>query len=246
MIEKAIAAFGGREVLNRLSSAKVTLAVSGNLNADYTFSGQSTVFQQFPDKLKVTQTVTVHKDDFNKSVGFLGVLLGTLSVNTGGDTVMSATLGINGRAAWEVRDNTARQMAKVTEAEVRDILYLNQCTQLLMLLGDDVQLEKVFANGVTTSITVHKAGKPDITLNFDQRSGFLVRSSFVEKDKDGKNVTFTNEYGNYQNFDGLNFAKTVKITKSNGTVETDIIESIVPMAPANAPATFRVPAGISQ
>jgi len=124
---------------------------------------------------------------------------------------------------------------------------MNQCTQLLMLLNDDVQLVKTFPNGQPTLLTVRKSGKPDIAMVFDQQSGLLVKTTFKSKDNKGNEVYVTTEYDDYQNFSGVNLAKRSRTVKTSGLDETDVIENIVPISPANMPpATFRVPPGISR
>jgi hypothetical protein len=191
--------------------------------------------------------VRIRKAATSKSDSFLGGLIGVV-VGTGGSvTDRSVTMTINGNAAWASEGSTTIQMPKEIETELRDAIYMNQCTHLLMLLNDDVQLVKTFPNGQPTMLTVRKAGKPDIEMVFDPQSGLITKTTFKTKDKNGSDVYATTEYGDYQNFNGVNLAKRSRTTKTNGLDETDVIESIVPISPANMPpATFRVPPGISR
>ena len=101
---------------------------------------------------------------------------------------------------------------------------------LTPLLGADYRLEKAIApqEGVT-ALKVHKAGKPDVTLIFEQVKGALVGLAYEKTIKDGRAFQATFSYSDFQNFSGFVAPRTIKYIDSSGIETTTTVESIEPL-----------------
>ena len=207
IIEKAIAAVGGRDVLARFSAFK-EVATTRGVNNGRNFAMKETIYFYGPNRAKFEEDV-----DGRHS---------TYSVD--GDQVNMDQSGLA----------IPRKPSPGSETSLRNALYFTTCTSLLPLLDTSFRLElapKLPPDaGPTTGIKVLKAGKPDLILLFDNASGLLVGMERDEQTTGGNSRHVSSRYSDFRNFSGRLFPTTIKRFRDGSLYSTETTESVTALA----------------
>lgn len=200
IIEKAIKAHGGADLLGKFTAerttVKGTIAIMG-MEVQMT----ATSVTQYPDKQKVVGTLTVQ-----------GQELKVVQVANGD----SLTLSINGQQI---------PLPDEQKADNRQELYADSLLRLVMLVkGTDYTLKAgaevaVEGNPAVSVVVEHAKFKP-VTLSFDKESGRLVRMTFKVTDE-GAEVEKVNTYADYKAVQGVQVAHKQVVTK-DGKKEAEV------------------------
>ena len=227
VIEKAIQAAGGREVISRFRSFKAMSRTSGKKkNTD--FSLRATTYVQFPDILRLDQEV---ENDPKK----LGPL--TITINQGRPA--RSTFCITRNGTWEVVPGILGSgfmqgpVSRAVQDELRASLYVAECKTLIPLLGSDYSLDKISdspsAPFNTVTISVHKPGKPVVTMYFDKDKGLLVGLDTEKVDNSGHAIHDSERYSEYRSFSGFVLPTVTRYELDTGTSSTERMESFEPL-----------------
>jgi len=228
IIEKSIAAVGGRDVINKFKSVKLTSHTSGTVKGNQ-FSMRLTLWAQLPDTIRIDQTI----DNSPKKLGPL-----TLTVNEGRPA--QSTLCVTPNGSWEIvpgiLGGSPMQLSSVGKAAKEDLLtslYSANCMTMIPLLDSDYTLEKLPSTPSTplnsVGIKVRKAGRPNLTMYFEKDSGLLEGMDTDKVDSHGNLIHSSERYSDYRNFSGLMHFTTTQYKADGGTFSTDIIDSFEPL-----------------
>jgi hypothetical protein len=128
-------------------------------------------------------------------------------------------------------------MTREGEAGLRRELDLMNCFSLIPLLSSDYKLEKWSGrDGDPVMLKAHCDGKLDVTLLFEHSNGALVGFDFERPGKGGHPITAQERFGDFQNFSGLMFPKTMRYSEE-GIETTSTVESVVPLDAFPEPGT---------
>jgi hypothetical protein len=165
IIEKAIAAVGGIEKVRQVRAIHVKLKGTYVLNGDrYPLTVES--MAQFPDRYR--QKVEIDGGANNEGI----------------KTIIQA---MDRDRAWGFEDGSLSPLDVGSSTEMRDSLYSDYVALLWPLLQDPGfrltvgPSDKVDGRSIH-AVRVSKAGKPDVTLFFDDVNGFLVRKQMRMRD----------------------------------------------------------------
>jgi hypothetical protein len=216
LIETAITARGGREVLDRFKICKVVSTVVGTANGK-NFTMRETEYLELPDRLRMDQEVVRGTKSSDPEIFYI---LGDKSL-----TVAKGAFGL------------PKKMTREGEAGLRRELDLMNCFSLIPLLSSDYKLEKWSGrDGDPVMLKAHCDGKLDVTLLFEHSNGALVGFDFERPGKGGHPITAQERFGDFQNFSGLMFPKTMRYSEE-GIETTSTVESVVPLDAFPEPGT---------
>jgi hypothetical protein len=189
VIEKAIKAHGGADVLNKF------LAFSAKSKGKYYGMGEGIDYTsetqiQYPDK----ERFVVQAGDFK------------------------FTQVVNGDKGWIVAGAETRAMDKEQLEEAREELYAAGLTRLTPLTGAGYKLAALGSVKVgdrdAVGVRVEHKGHRDVSLFFDKDTGLLLKMERRGKDVMGGGGEFTAEeiFGDYKKVDGMSmpFKITIK------------------------------------
>ena len=211
LIEKAITAAGGREVLNRFKVAK-TVATATCVAKGKNYILRTTTIVELPDKLGFDQEITYSGKKPVRDTFWV----------IGDQVVTGARPGLT---------LFQRKATKAGEAALRRMLYFMECKSLLPLFGADYQLEKISSppQESCSAVKVRKAGKPDVTLLFDTGSGFLVGMDCNEQAEDGKTIQIRSRLSDFRNFSGLMTATKEDYSEGSDSTSISKVELVAPL-----------------
>ncbi len=200
VIEKAIKAHGGAELLAKFTAERIT--VKGTVVImDMDVEATGTVVTQYPDKQKSNITLTV-----------AGQELKLVQTNNG----ESMSVSINGMPL-PVTDEQ--------KSDGRQDMYADSLTRLVPLLKGDAYTLKAGPDAAVNgdpavSVVVEHAKYKPVTLYFDKASGKLVRSAYQSTD-DGAEVAKETTYSDYKAVQGVQVAHKQSSTKA-GKKEAEV------------------------
>ena len=200
VIEKAIKAHGGADLLAKFPAERVSVKGTvniGGMDVEMT----ATTVTQYPDKQKSTGTLTL-----------AGMELKVVHMNSGDS--MSVT--INGEPL---------PLTDEQKADGKQDLYADSLTRLVPLLkGDTYTLKagpEAAVNGdPAVSVVVEHAKYKPVTLYFDKATGRLARLTFMSTD-DGAEAEKETTYSDYKAVQGVQVAHKQVSTKG-GKKESDV------------------------
>jgi len=235
IIEKAIAAQGGRDALTRFRKYKLvsttTVTKSG---AEY--SAHATTYVQLPDKIRTDQEL--------QKKGGLTTILGM---------PLRATYCVDGNTTWSLAEiplvgTVVRPMPKPMENQLRELLYFNDCTSLVSLLVEGFQLEKLSsvpsAPPRSEAIRVRKSGKPDATLFFNTENGLLIGIDYEQREREGKSTLVDQRFSEFRDFAGLSSPTLIQMSRNGSLSDTQRTESIE--SGSFSEEVFRIPASATR
>ena len=221
IIEKAIDATGGREVLNQFRSFKMVSRTVGKKDGN-DFMIRSTFYVQFPDNIRLDQEAA----NPPKKLGLL-----TVTVNDGkpNNSIFCVTRNIS----WEVIPTILGPIQQDAPQNIqklfRGILYNMECASLLPLVGSDYTLEKSFTTeDSAVAIKVHKSGKDDLTLLFYKNSGLLLGIDSIGSDERGRTFQQSERFSEYRRFSGIMRPTNEKYVREGNTFSDSVLESFEP------------------
>lgn len=200
IIEKAVKAHGGADLLTKFTAQKVsskgTIAIMG-MDIELT----ATSLTQYPNKRKVTGTLSIMGNELK------------IAQVLNGD---SLSVSINGQPL-PLNDDQ--------KAEEKHELYADSLTRLVPLLkGDEYILKagpEVAVNGdPAVSVVVEHAKHKPVTLSFDKKTGLLVRLAYKGTD-DGAEVDKETTYSEFKAVQGVQVAHK-EVGLKNGKKEVDM------------------------
>jgi hypothetical protein len=225
VIEKAINAEGGREVLNQMRSFKVVSRSTGKKDgAD--FAMRTTIYVQLPDNIRVDQeTANLPKN------------LGPLTLTVNGGKPNNSIFCVTRNVSWEVVPTLLGSVRQDVPQNIQNLfrgsLYNMECASLIPLLGPDYTLKKVSmaasAPDNTVAIKVHKDGKTDLTLYFDKNSGLLAGIDSIGSDEHGRTFQQSERYSEYRRFSSLVSPTITKYVREGNTSGVSFLESLEPL-----------------
>jgi hypothetical protein len=208
IVERAIAAHGGKERLARVRSDRVR--ISGTLHVGggsaVAFSNETTI--QLPTRFKSVVRITVGKRE---------------------QTVVHL---FDGEHAAILVDGTAQPVSSVHIAQMRQTLQLDHVLRLVPLLADSefhlAAIGEATINGrPAVGIRVTGHGQRDVRLYFDRPSGLLVKSEQTLDGPAGKDVRHEAYYSGYRDLGGYRRpGKIVAFRDGNKVMEADLISAI--------------------
>jgi hypothetical protein len=203
IVEKAIKAHGGADVLNKFPA--VSLKTRGKYygmgeGVDYTAEAH----YQFPDRQRVEVQGT----------GFKYVQV------------------VNGDKGWVVLGDETRAMDKEQLEEAREELYAGAVARLTPLTGAGYKLSPLGSIKVgdrdAVGVRVEHKGHRDVSLFFDKDNGLLLKTERRAKDLLGGGGEFTAAalYGAYKKVEGMQVAFKVTIQREGKRfVESETTEA---------------------
>ena len=213
IIEKAIASRGGAEFLQRMHALRASGDVSGTDEGGNTYSGTIIINLVFHDKLKITQDITVQIKP--KSVNLFGGLLSATASQT--DTVRrkNATYCVTETSAW-----STTAMPSEAENSLRNSLKISRFELLFSLLDINCQIKKVkspfYAPENSTTIDCKTPYFTDVLLHFDNLSGLLVGTDYLDMSSQGKLVRKSLRYYKFREISGGVQEPTMQESYSDG------------------------------
>lgn len=212
LLEKAIAARGGRDVLERFRVSKAVITSTGTVRGKR-FAIRVTQYLQLPSKLRLDQE---RLSDVGNSLSHeTFYILGNETL-----TMAKPALGfIPKKIDWE------------SEQRIRQGLYLEECKSLIPLLDSSYDVEKVVPERValengTIALRVRKLGKGDVTLLIEQNTGNLVGIDSDQLVKGGRIVQTRTRFSDFRTFSGLTSPAAVRYVEGADVESTAKIESI--------------------
>lgn len=200
VVEKAVKAHGGADLITKFTAMRVTLKGTVSI-ADQECELTATGLVQFPGKRKLDGTVNLN-----------GMELKIKQVLDGDKLKVT----INGMP-FPVRDEQT--------ASERDELYADGLARLLPLVkGDGFTLKagpevQVGDEAAAAVVVEHPKHKP-VTLAFSKKSGLLVRVSYTATEE-GKEVLKETTYGNHKAVQGVQVPHKETSTK-DGKKDSDL------------------------
>jgi hypothetical protein len=196
VIEKAIKAHGGEEVLGKAvhqtRSAKGTVQLGGK---DVSFTAEVVV--SLPERQRIVF-------DFDKR--------------------LQITTVVNGDKGWSLQGGAAAELGKERLEEVRDELYVWWLATLVPLKKGSFELTPLAEIKVNdqpaVGVKVSSKDRKDVKLYFDKNSNLLVK---IERRARETGVALDKEYvfSNFKEFDGVKMA-TLEITSTNGRKSQEV------------------------
>lgn len=234
IIERAIKATGGREVISRFRFFKEVSSSSGEKNGT-PFTMQTAIYVELPSRIRMEQQVANQPTK-------LGPL--TLTVNGGKPSVSVFCLTEND--SWEIIPSilgpVQQPISQNLQNSFRGTLYSIQCCMLVPLLRSDYTLEKLpSAPDGTVAIRVHKAGEKNITLLFNLNSGLLAGVDSEGNDEHGNTFQQSERYEDYRNFYGLICPTITRYSREGNTSSESRLGSIEPLDSGYASRVFARP-----
>jgi len=200
IIEKAVKAHGGADLLGKFTAERVTAkGTISIMGMDVEMSATSVT--QYPDKQKVTGTLSLGGQEIK-----------IVQVNNGD----SMSLSVNGQA---------QALSDEQKADGKQDLYADSLTRLVPLLKGDAYTLKagpeaaVGGNPAVSVVVEHAKHKP-VTLYFDKESGRLVRAAF-KATEEGAEVDKETTYSDYKAVQGVQVAHKQSSTKG-GKKEAEV------------------------
>jgi hypothetical protein len=209
IIEKAINAAGGREVLSKFKISKQVSTATGIQKGNSYFI-RSTVFMQIPDLLKVDQEI----------------------MNSGRRPTRNTICVFPDRVfVPPVFGLLPRKISSEDETRLRDTMYIGECASLLPLLNPGVQLERLASSPVsgTIAIKVSKPGKPVLTLLFGVDTGYLVGVDYNRRVTGGLEQAMSVRYSEFSEFSGRKVAAREQYSEGATVASSSRIESWEPI-----------------
>ena len=206
VLERAIAAHGGREKLAGVRADKVRL--KGTL-------------QVGDDALPFVNELTLQLPGQFKSV---------VAIQLGNRTRTIAHL-LDGDNATILIDGQAQVVSPMHLAQLRQTLRLEQALRLVPLLGDPAftlhPLPEVrYNNQVFAGVRVQGKGQRDVKLYFDRTSGLLVKTEHLLDGAGGKDVVQEAFYGSYRDVGGYRRpGKIVVYRDGKKVMEAELIDA---------------------
>lgn len=227
IIERAIAAVGGRESIERFRLSKVVAESVGKRNGS-DFVIRVTVYSEPPNKMRIDQ----EQDYLPGKIGPFSV---SLSVNGKKTTV--STYCVTENSGWKIVPSLLGQtqlpLSEEIQKYLRHRIYVHECETLIPLLNSDVTLTKVTdAASVpagAVGVTAKKTGHPDVTLLFEKSSDLLVGVYSQGPDEQGNIVLSCSRYSNYRNFSGLLCPTTSTSLQGSNITASETLLSIEPV-----------------
>jgi hypothetical protein len=196
IVEKAIQAFGGADVLGK--HAGKTMKLKGKWygmgdGLEYTgiWSGRA------PDRLRFEITMSI----MGQNITFIQ--------------------GVKGEKGWKSLNGMVSDMDKDELAEHREGLHGHDVQNLVALRGKDYALSSLGESkvGDRTAVGIHveRKGYRDINLFFDKETHLLLKTETRAKDPMAGNQEFTvvARMGDYKKVDGLMVAHKVEIFRDD-------------------------------
>jgi hypothetical protein len=115
---------------------------------------------------------------------------------------------VNGDKGWEKVNDDVKEMPADELAEHKDTMHSQAVVRLLPLKDKDYKLSALgdvkVGDHPAVGVRVSRKGRRDVNLYFDKARGHLVKSEYLIKDikGGGKEMTQTNLYYDYQEFQG--------------------------------------------
>jgi hypothetical protein len=208
LIEKSIAANGGREKLSK--NKALTMKLKGKANAQgMMFDFTMDLLAQEPDKSK-----------FNMDVDVMGMKINIVQVVNGdmGWTKNPATNEFEAMSKEQMTEHKEQSYAR----RIESLLDLNKKEYTLAPLG-----ESKLGDQDVIGIRVSSAGHRDVSLYFDKNTSLLAKAETRAKDVMMGDQEFTQEtlYSDYKDADGLKYpAKMVVRRDGVEYVNGDVTE----------------------
>jgi hypothetical protein len=186
LIERAIAAQGGKEQVAKLTRAwhaKVK-GTAGPLQITGTMSHQG------PDRGRITTQI----EHGEKTIEVIAVS--------------------DGERAWAKIDGKTREVTGKELDEMRDGGWRSRRVRFLLPLLTEEGIELTVLGGSkvadrpATRVRVKSQGHRDIDIFFDNESGLLVKTESRVKSPDNRDMVLEQVFSDYKDFDGLKLATT--------------------------------------
>ncbi|GIW82714.1 MAG: hypothetical protein KatS3mg105_4521 [Gemmatales bacterium] len=175
IIDKAIAAHGGKDRLNRLKAryvkSKGVLHFAGGLP----FTQE--IYYEAPSRIK--ETTDVNKEQVITTV-------------------------FNGKEGWIILNGKQQKVDKKILEELKEAAHQAQITRLIGLTDAALKLAPVQAEDDTLGVKVAAKGYRDLFLFFDKKTGRLVRTERQALDmKSGELVKEVTRFSEWKTVDGI-------------------------------------------
>lgn len=231
IIEKAITAHGGRDALMRFRASKSVSTTTSKLKDGTPCSIRTTSFTQLPDKSRIDQEIRYRPKSLLNSLTSLGFKIEVNGKTPSEERIVHGAHCVTGNQAWMLAESISKPMPLQLAQNLRNGLYIGECTQLVPLLGDDFQRERLTSWATAPqnclAIRIRKNGKPDFILYFDGRNGLIVGLEYQEKEEGGKSVRVNVRYGEYRNFSGQLQPTHIQFYRDDKLSSASNVESIV-------------------
>ena len=202
LIEKGIAAHGGREALTRYPATRETSTTTGKFKDGTDYTARVTTSIQPPDKLRIDQDIRYRPKSLLGALSSIGVQVTVNGQAPDQEKVIHGIYCVNGSDTYSMTGGTIQSMSYQLAENLRDDCYFSECAKLVPLLDGSFQLEKIVNS--PTAIKVKKTGKPDFILFFSDDTGLVDGIEYLENDLGGKGkIRATIRYSGYRNISGV-------------------------------------------
>jgi hypothetical protein len=205
VIERAIAAHGGRERLARVRADRVKIRGTLMAKTEVPFVSEMTV--QLPGRFK-----------------------SVIELTSDGEKHIVVQI-INGdKAGVWIDGQTQTKIPPAALAEMRDRLHLDRAVRLVPLLTDktfDLAYlgESKVNERTAVGVKVTSKGQKEVRLYFDKAAGLLAKTEHILDDGRGKEVRQEEYYGEYQDFGGIKRpTKVVALRDGKKLMEGQVID----------------------
>ena len=202
LIEKGIAAHGGREALTRYPATRETSTSAGKFKDGTDYTASITTSIQPPDKLRIDQDIRYRPKSLLGALVSIGVHVTVNGQVPDQEKVIHGIYCVNGSDTYSMTGGTIQSMSYQLAENLRNDCYFSECAKLVPLLDGSFQLEKIVNS--PTAIKVKKAGKPDFTLFFSDDTGLVGGIEYLENNLGGKGkIRATIRYSDYKQISGV-------------------------------------------
>lgn len=201
IVNRAITAMGGREVLGKFRTVKTT-GKSTVVNGRNTFNVEWVRHVKLPNKVKM--------DEQTQWEGPFAAL------STGRTSHMYYLVGNDSNVTGEARNRLV------------ELLHESECFLLVPLLEGDWKLDCIPTSGTSgvSVIKARKAGKPDTTLTFDGDSGLMIGLDYEGQRGGKRGVRTSYQYGDFRTISGAKLATKCMYYEDGNLVSTTTILSV--------------------
>ena len=202
IIEKAITAHGGRDVLTQFTASREVSYMTGKLNDGNDYSVRATTYIQPPDKIRTDHETRVQQKSLLGALSSLGLQVTVNGHAPDQEKVSHSIYYVSGSEKYNMTDGIIQSLSDRMAQNLSDLCYYDECEKLVPLLDKSFQLERV-AEG-SDAIKVKKTGKPDFTLFFSEETGLLSGIEYFENEMGGSGkIRLKINYSDYRNFNGM-------------------------------------------